>query len=36
MIFALSIKYNNIICDTTIRIKLEFDSQSVYMVYSTR
>jgi hypothetical protein len=33
MIFALSIKYNNITYDTTIRIKTEFDSYSVYMVY---
>ncbi len=36
MIFASGIKYNNIIRDTTIRIKPEFDSQSVYMVYLAR
>jgi hypothetical protein len=34
--FLLSIsKYNNIVCDTIIRMKPEIDNYSVYMVYFT-
>jgi len=36
MICALSIKHNNIIYDIIRRMKPEFDSQSVYMVYLAR